>query len=117
MSIKFSICHDREGIEISTPDDVVTVDVPRAEEMVVELLNAITVAKNRKGPPAPSPLSMKDMGHEGDKTCDEFALVGDVRLSDTEYEPYFSVGGYELGIEDVDKLYEWLGKAIKYVRS
>ncbi len=118
MSVQFKPCHDRAEVELSTPDDVVVINIPRAEEMVVELLNAISVVKGRKHPPAPEPLWTKDIGHEGAKGCgDYFAQVGECKISDPQYHPYFSLGGFELGIEDVEKIHDWLGKAIKYVRS
>ena len=113
MKIEVEACHDRVGIQINTPNDVTVLSLEEGNMLVCELAKQLNFVRERKTPPAPLPLLEKDIGHETEK---EFCSVGSPKVNEP-FEPYFDIGGFELGLEDVRKIRTWLEVAIRYVES
>ena len=111
--VSVEVAHDRKGVVLSTPDDVIDLPLAEAHALFRTLRTAIEVAEKNE-PPAPAPLSLDKDGYSGQnkKVAEEFCHCYKC------LEQYAScsvvIGGFEIGIEKAEEIRDWLNRALEY---
>ena len=113
--LSIELAHDRQAVELSLDND--SIHIPLLDiSMVIATLDTMREHLiNRVVPPAPKPITMEEVGNPYEES--DFALCGDIKLSNGEFEPWFMIAGYDVDFETIKKLHAWCGDTIKYVES
>lgn len=100
------ILHDRKGVRIYLPDDMIDLTVDEARSFASAMQDAAESA-DKNEPPAPEPFNLDDHGKDGK----EFAHVG---KCEEKYDCYAYIAKYELSINDLMKLETWIHTVLQY---
>jgi len=103
--VKVEPCHDRNGIQLLLPDDMVELTVREGEKLLKLIERGLVEA--RKEPKAPRPFFTEDL--KGDK--EEFAYTTACRKN---YLCMITIKGEEFDIDQCKELKNWLDRVIKY---
>lgn len=102
--IRIDLPHDRKGISLSTPNDVIYLSKDQADKLVSDI-HKKTIQSTKRNPPAPEPVLW-------DGTDKELASTSE--CSERCAPCSINIGVYECSIEQAIEVRDFIESALKY---